>query len=131
MLRRMQALLNAIAGMDLPMDACRLFHGRGGTHPGCENWVLDAYPPVFVLTSFQPVSDEALAAAGTALTDRWQQLAPGQPLCWVYQSRHEGRTNTRHMAGTVPDPHEVTEDGTRHAAAQTSVPDSLRHSPVR
>ena len=110
----MQALLNAIAALDLPTDARRVFHGRGGLYPGCEHWVLDAYPPVWVLTGFQPVSDEALATAGSALADRWQQLAPGQPLCWVYQSRHEGRTDTRPMAGTVPDPHEVTEDGTRY-----------------
>lgn len=110
----MQALLNAIATMDLPTDARRVFHGRGGTHPGCEHWVLDAYPPVMLLTSFQPVPEEALAAVGAALASRWQQLAPGQPLCWVLQCRHEGRTETRLMAGSVPEPHEVTEDGSRY-----------------
>ena len=30
----MQALLNAIAQMDLPTDATRVFHGRGGLYPG-------------------------------------------------------------------------------------------------
>jgi 23S rRNA (cytosine1962-C5)-methyltransferase len=29
---------------------------------------------------------------------------------WVYQCRHEGRTETRLMAGTVPEPHVVTEN---------------------
>ena len=50
----MQALLDAIATMPLPTDAVRIFHGRGGLYPGCEQWALDAYPPVWVLTSFAP-----------------------------------------------------------------------------
>ena len=110
----MQALLESIATMGMPDDARRIFHGRGGLHPGCEHWALDAYPPVWVLTSFEPVSDEALSTLHTALAQRWEQLAPGQPLDWVYQCRHEGRTETRLMAGSVPDPHVVTEDGARY-----------------
>lgn len=109
----MQALLDAIATMAPPTDACRIFHGRGGLHPGCEHWALDAYPPVWVLTSFQPVTEETLSTVGTALAARWQQLAPGQPLTWVYQCRHEGQTDTRPMAGSVPEPHVVQEDGAR------------------
>ncbi|WP_137891442.1 class I SAM-dependent methyltransferase [Ramlibacter sp. 2FC] len=109
----MQALLNAIATMVLPADAQRVFHGRGGLHPGCEHWVLDAFPPVWLLTSFQPASDEELATLGAALSARWQQLAPGQPLHWVYQCRHGGRAETRLMAGGVPEPHVVTEEGAR------------------
>ena len=69
----MQALLDAIARMDLPTDAQRIFHGRGGLHPGCEQWTLDAYPPVFVLTSFLPAGDETgaqLAAVGAALVEQ-------------------------------------------------------------
>ena len=48
----MQALLQAIATMPFPVDAQRIFHGRGGRFPGCEHLLLDAYPPVLVLTSF-------------------------------------------------------------------------------
>jgi len=109
----MQALLNAIATMDMPLDVQRVFHGRGGLYPGCEQWVLDAFPPVWVLTSFQPVTDDELATVHAALVARWQQLAPEQPLNWVFQCRHEGRTDTRLMAGSVPEPHVVTEDGSR------------------
>ena len=76
----MQALLNAIAAMALPQDAQRIFHGRGGLHPGCEHWTLDAYPPVWVLTSFKPVTEEELATVQVALAQRWQELAPGEPL---------------------------------------------------
>ena len=107
----MQALLNAITTMALPTDAQRIFHGRGGLHPGCEHWALDAFGPVFLFTSFQPVTDEALAAVGDALAARWQQLAPGQPLNWVFQCRFEGQTDTRLMAGSMPEPHLVMEQG--------------------
>ena len=113
----MQALLNAITTMALPTDAQRIFHGRGGLYPGCEHWSLDVFPPVFVLTSFQPASDEDLAAVGAALAARWAQIAPEQPLNWVYQCRHtshtSGHAETRLMAGRVPEPHVVTEQGAR------------------
>ena len=107
----MQALLTTIAALEPGTDAQRLFHGRGGLHPGCEHLALDSYPPVLVLTSFLPLEDEALAAIGQALADRWQELKPGQPLNWVYQWRTEGRADTRLMAGNVPEPHEVSENG--------------------
>ena len=114
----MQALINTIAGMVLThndsTDAQRIFHGRGGLHPGCEHLALDFYPPVFVLTSFQPLTDDALAAVQSALAERWQQLMPDQPLNWVYQCRTEGPAETRLMSGTVPEPHEVTECGARY-----------------
>ena len=110
----MQALLATIARLDVPGDAQRVFHGRGGLYPGCEQWSLDAFPPVWVLTSFQPVGDEVLATLHAALSARWRQLAPEAPLNWVFQCRHEGHTETRLMAGSVPDPHVVSEDGTRY-----------------
>ena len=102
----MQALLDVIASAEFPTDACRIFHGRGGRYPGCEHLALDAYPPVLLLTSFEPLADEALAAVGAALAARWPE-AP-----WVYQCRGAG-AETRLMAGTVPDPHVVTEAGAR------------------
>ncbi len=103
----MQALLDAIATMAFPTDAQRLFHGRGGRFPGCEHLALDAFPPVLLLTSFKPLDEAALAAVGAAISARW----PGQP--WVYQCRGEG-AETRLMAGAVPEPHIVTEAGTRY-----------------
>lgn len=109
----MQALLNAIATLPVPTDAQRVFHGRGGLHPGCEHWALDAFPPVWVLTSFQAVPEETLAAIDQALVARWTQIAPDQPLNWVFQCRAEGHLDTRLMRGTVPEPHVVTENGSR------------------
>ena len=109
----MQALLDAIAEITIPGDAGRVFHGRGGLFPGCEHWTLDVYPPVWLLTSFLPASDEELAAVHAALSRRWDELNPGQPLNWVYQYRFEARAETRLMAGSVPDPHDVAENGAR------------------
>ncbi len=115
----MQALLQAIAAASLPAssptDAQRVFHGRGGLHPGCEHLALDFYPPVWVLTSFSPLTDDELARVEQALRQRWCELAPNQALNWVYQGRHGGQTETRLMAGAVPEPHVVTEDGARYA----------------
>jgi len=66
----MQALLDAIAAMPLSTEARRIFHGRGGLYPGCEQWVLDAYPPVFVLTSFAPATDTCLMAGSVRAAHR-------------------------------------------------------------
>ena len=110
----MQALLSLLSILPLSGDAQRLFHGRGGLYPGAEQWALDVYPPVWLLTGFAPATAVDLAAIGQALQQRWQQLAPDQPLNWVYQCRHEGRTVTQLMAGAVPAPHTVTEDGARY-----------------
>ena len=110
----MQALLDAIAAAPLPTEACRIFHGRGGLHPGCEGWTLDAYPPVWVFTSFEPADDALLAAVHQALQARWATLAPGAALHWVYQCRHPQQRATRTMEGQVPEPHVVQEDGARY-----------------
>ena len=66
----MQALLDAIATMGQHSDAARLFHGRGGLHPGCEHLALDVYPPVLVLTI-------AACAVGTGASLISRLGAPG------------------------------------------------------
>ena len=110
----MQALLDAIARAERQTDAQRIFHGRGGLHPGCEHLALDLYPPVWLLTSFQPLDEGELARIDSALARRWSEIAPDEPLSWVYQCRFEGRSETRLMAGSVPEPHVVTEQGARY-----------------
>ncbi len=109
----MQPLLDAIAALTRPTDACRVFHGRGGRFPGCEQWALDVYPPVFLLTSFAPVVEEDLQRIGEALAARWAEIAPGEPLNWVFQHRDENRPTNRLMAGALPGEHIVEEDGIR------------------
>jgi 23S rRNA (cytosine1962-C5)-methyltransferase len=115
----LRALLDAIAQARPETDAERLFHGRGGLHPGSEAWQLDWFAPCWVLTSFEPASDEQLTHVHGALAARWAQLAPGEPLTWLYHCRqvgHEGRAAPRLMAGSLPDPHIVSEDGARYFA---------------
>ena len=110
----MQALFNAIAQMVPAPDAYRVFHGRGGAYPDCEHWTLDWFAPVWVLTSFKPVSDDELAQCQQALQARWQVIGLGAPLNWVYQCRATGHADTRLMAGSVPEPHVVTEQGAQY-----------------
>ncbi len=111
----LQALFDAIARMERPTDVQRIFHGRGGRFPGCEHLVLDAFPPVLLLTSFAALDARSEAAIGQALQQRWQQIAPDQPLSWVLQIRVPGaQADTRLMAGEVPQPHVVTEHGARY-----------------
>ena len=110
----MQALLDAIARMEPGTDVRRIFHGRGGRYPGCEHLLLDAYPPVWLLTAFEPVPQEQLDAVHAALAQRLHAIAPEQALNWVYQCRGKGGAETRLMAGAVPEPHVVQEDGARY-----------------
>ena len=110
----MQALFDAIATMAMPTDAQRVFHGRGGLHPGCEAWALDAFPPVWVLTKFGEATAEEQAALTAALQARQAQIAPGEPLNAVLQTRFEGRSETTVLAGSVPESHVVTEDGAKY-----------------
>ena len=63
---------------------------------------------------FQPVADDTLAVIGQALETRWNEIAPGEPLNWVFQCRGDGQADTRLMAGTVPEPHVVSERGARY-----------------
>lgn len=105
----MQALLDAIARAAPGQDACRIFHGRGGLYPGCEHLSLDWFAPVWLLTSFEPLGQEALGAVHAALAQR------PEPLNWVYQCRQSGQgTETRLMAGSVPEPHTVHEQGAQY-----------------
>ena len=110
----MQALLNAISQMEITLDAHRVFHGRGAVYPDCDHLTLDWFAPVWVLTSFKVVNEDDLAACHQALQARWQELAPDAPLNWVYQCRATGQAETRLMAGNVPDPHVVTEQGAQY-----------------
>ena len=118
------ALLQVIKTMPLLSDAGRAFHGRGGSFPGCEHLTLDWLGPVWLLTSFIELSDDELLEIGDALHVRWAELQVDLPpsseqplhLNWVYQCRADGaKTFTKLMAGEVPDPHIITENGLQYA----------------
>ncbi len=57
----------------------RIFHGRGAATRAASTGCWNAYPPVLVLTSFLPATDETeaqLAAIGQALAERWDDAGP-------------------------------------------------------
>ena len=110
-----QALIDAVHALTSPPEeAQRVFHGRGGLHPGCEHWALDFYPPVWLLTSYQPVDEATLGTLHDDLAAQWARLAPGQPFNLVFQVREDARADTRLLAGDVPDPHIVPAQGARY-----------------
>ncbi|MEY4764946.1 MAG: hypothetical protein RI907_1619 [Pseudomonadota bacterium] len=112
-----QPLLDAIRSLTpdcLHGDARRVFHGRGGLHPGCEHWALDLYPPAVLLTSYLPVTDDELATIQAELSAHWAAVAPGQPLNLVFQHRDEVRADTRLLCGALPDLHVVSEGDARY-----------------
>ena len=114
----MQALLESIALAQPGTDACRLFHGRGGRHPGSEGWTLDWFAPVWVVTKFGETNEQETQALAQALNKRWETIGMGQPLNWVFQRRRPdgpaSRAVTELMAGQVPETHVVTENGARY-----------------
>ncbi|MBH9552323.1 class I SAM-dependent methyltransferase [Inhella gelatinilytica] len=115
----MRALLATLDHLPTrPQNTQRVFHGRGGLHPGCEHLALDWFGPAWLLTAFEPLSDGDLAVFQASLESTWQRLAPGEPLTWVYQGRRIDesgqQSETRLMAGALPEPHVVTEAGARY-----------------
>lgn len=106
-------LLEAIARLPRPADAARLFHGRGGRHPGAEAWTLDTFGPAWLLTAHAPVDEATLATLQQAIQARWAALAPDEPLALVFQDRSTLQGATRLLAGTLPEPLLAPEDGLR------------------
>jgi 23S rRNA (cytosine1962-C5)-methyltransferase len=119
----MKALADALAALSAPpTEASRLFHGRGGLHPGLEHLTLDAYPPAYLLTAFERALTDAEQAELLALLQAHQaRVAPGQPLTLLLQQRALGAgqpAQTTLLAGALPEPHVVPhvvqEDGARY-----------------
>lgn len=110
------SLLDAIANTDTTAveDARRVFHGRGGLFPGADHLTLDYYPPVFLLTSFQHhLSEEEKVEYKNALESA--HPSTHQQLSLLYQYRgQKGNTTTEVIAGEVPTPHIVSENGNRY-----------------
>eukprot|EP00986_Skeletonema_menzelii_P004769 scaffold1675_cov146-Skeletonema_menzelii.AAC.1 len=115
------ALLNSIKSFHQPpsssvADACRIFHGRGGLHPGAEHLTLDYYAPAFLLTSFgieleEKELDSYCSALSETLDVDDDDDKSQHELTIVYQCRGaNATTETRLLCGTIPDPHIVTEN---------------------
>ncbi|WP_025819681.1 class I SAM-dependent methyltransferase [Shewanella marina] len=93
-------------------DQCqRLFHGRGGCFAGAEHICVDWFEPVLLLTSFKELDDSERENCITQISTWWQQQHSDKPLNLVYQYRSGGQTLTELIAGHVPEPHIVSENG--------------------
>jgi 23S rRNA (cytosine1962-C5)-methyltransferase len=114
-------LVGTILNATIPLgkEAARVFHGRGGMYQGYENFTLDWFPPVWVLTSFQGgFSEMELSFFQQEL--EWSvhrshptgELGLDAPqLNLVYQCRSNNGTRSVVVAGDVPDPHVISENG--------------------
>lgn len=109
----MQLFLNAIDAITPSTDsnnsAARLIHGRGGLLPECEHLCLDWFAPVLLLTSFKALDEASVAELKQRIAARCNAL--NLPLNLVYQYRAGGQTHTELLAGEVPEPHLVRENG--------------------
>ncbi|MGI2260349.1 class I SAM-dependent methyltransferase [Shewanella sp. GXUN23E] len=110
----MQAFIEYLDSISLPADSGRLFHGRGGRFGGSEHLCLDWFAPVLLLTSFRELPEQELASLQQSLTAFWTRVAAAQPFNLVYQYRAGGQTQTRLLAGEVPERHVVTENGCQY-----------------
>lgn len=97
-----------------PDEACRLFHGRGGLHPGAEAWTLDAFGPAWLLTAHAPAAEAELAAIAAAVQTRWAQDTSAPHRALVFQDRSTPAAPARLLLGTLPEPLLATEDGARY-----------------
>jgi len=120
-------------------EAYRVFHGRGGFYgPDCEQFTLDWFPPVWVLTSFQPepLSSKELATIDHALECKWDdEMAkfqssnledPPPSFAWVYQNRYRNNVTNSIMRGPIPENHIVTENGAQYWVQTTADSDGAK-----
>jgi len=88
----------------LPPQARRLFHGRGHCFAGCEDIVINEYPPFLQIALYEPVA----ATQIQELCDGLRQLRP--QITGISVQQREGRkTTTQIVFGEVPEEHLVYE----------------------
>jgi 23S rRNA (cytosine1962-C5)-methyltransferase len=115
--------------VSLPVDAVRLFHGRGDYYPSensslVRKITLDWFPPVFLLTYY---ATDTLDGTTTIAQyqKRWLDVLTEIPAIdstvnLVIQirpcstCRNQTLTETRLVSGMVPEPHIVTENGAKY-----------------
>ena len=108
----MQLFFDELNKVTLGEEVNRLFHGRGGVYPGVEHLCVDWFPPVLLLTSFKPLTEDELTSATQRLSQLWsEQRGANETMNLVYQYRSGGQTHTELVSGEVPEQHTVLEQG--------------------
>ena len=86
-------------------DCARLFHGRGHCFPGFEDILIDAYPPVVLITLFSEYPSELIDSISQAIKESHPHVT-----CLVLQRRFLPRAPYEVLWGELPENHLVSED---------------------
>jgi len=89
-------------------DTRRVFHGRGHLHPGLEHVCIDWYPPVLLVTAYQPLADESALLAAITAADTGHQVGTV-----LLQERYKTGAPARVLAGEAVTGCIVTEGNLR------------------
>ncbi len=104
---KMDTLISVIKNKQFLRDECtRLFHGRGQAYPGYENINIDWYPPVLLVTLYEPRDQNWLAV----LARRLEALCPDVQSI-VVQLRQRGDAQWLVIHGALPETLTVREGG--------------------
>ncbi|MDO6459732.1 class I SAM-dependent methyltransferase [Granulosicoccaceae sp. 1_MG-2023] len=90
-------------------EAQRLFHGRGGAHPGLEHIVIDWLPPVMLVTLYAAITDDERDALSTHLL---QHNPACETLLFQYRYLRDGPVEA--VQGSIPTLHVVEEAGLQY-----------------
>jgi 23S rRNA (cytosine1962-C5)-methyltransferase len=90
-------------------DARRIFHGRGGLSPGLEAVVVDWFPPVALVTLYDPEAEPLLDPIAGRLVSGLDGLRS-----LLVQRRYLPRAPTELLHGSLPERVWAHEDGLRY-----------------
>jgi 23S rRNA (cytosine1962-C5)-methyltransferase len=88
-------------------ESRRLFHGRGHCFSGCEDLLIDYFPPVVLVTLYQ----ERPQAWLEELTETLTTTLPEQPQAILLQERFLPKGPSRLLRGALPEDIEAQEAG--------------------
>lgn len=107
MLNTVATITQAFFAENAP-DARRVLHGRGRLHPGLESLNLDWYPPVLLVTSYEPLTNVEQLLATLLSSD-----VHGQIRTVIMQQRGTGPVQGQLLWGEAVDAIVVTEGNLR------------------
>lgn len=87
----------------------RVFHGRGHMFEGLEHINLDWYPPVLLISGYQPITEVESLAEEILKLD-----VTGQIQCVLHQLRSSQGASSEQLFGESPEAFEVHEHGIRY-----------------
>ena len=108
--RNLQNLLPSPNLITSPVEAIRLFHGRGKCFEGWEFLTIDYYPPVILVVLYQPLTEMKLKGLAQVIFDLQTPLATSV----VIQHRYQRPFVAEILFGDPPLKHYALEDGFKY-----------------